>query len=124
MTRSSIPFTAARLRKRAQVLSVHKRCSGSAAQSPDGRRSVEEDGVGVSVGDLRHVFEDVLLGDDSQQPPGKQNRTDGRGESGTKGGFVVKSQRTQKRTFVRGFALQFKNKASVFPFQTFGNLLF
>lgn len=31
--------------------------------------SVEEDGVGVSVGDLSHVFQDVFLSDDSQQPP-------------------------------------------------------
>lgn len=33
------------------------------------RRSVEEDGVWVSVGHLSHVLEYVLLGDDSQQPP-------------------------------------------------------
>ena len=34
-----------------------------------GGGSVEEDGVGVSVGDLRHVFQYVLFSDDSQQPP-------------------------------------------------------
>lgn len=34
-----------------------------------GGASVEEDGVGVPVGDLSHVLQDVLLGDDSQQPP-------------------------------------------------------
>lgn len=34
-----------------------------------GVASVEEDGVGVPVGDLSHVLQDVLLGDDPQQPP-------------------------------------------------------
>lgn len=34
-----------------------------------GGASVEEDGVGVPAGDLSHVLQDVLLGDDSQQPP-------------------------------------------------------
>lgn len=51
----------------------------ASARSPGGSRgdgsSVEEDGVGVSVGDLRQVFEYVLLSDDSQQPP-----EDNRGE--------------------------------------------
>lgn len=40
-----------------------------------GRNSVEEDGLGVSVGNLRHVFEYVLFGDDSQQPPIMCNQT-------------------------------------------------
>ena len=41
--------------------------------------SVEEDGVGVSVGDVRHVFQNVFLSDDSQQPPGdRENRTSGK----------------------------------------------
>ena len=38
--------------------------------------SVEEDRVWVSVGHLCHVFQDVLLGDDAQQPPErKRGRT-------------------------------------------------
>lgn len=36
--------------------------------------SVEQDGVGVPVGDLRHVLQDVLLGDDAQQPPAEERR--------------------------------------------------
>lgn len=38
--------------------------------------SVEQDGVGVPVGDLRHVFQNVLFGDDAQQPPeeGKESK--------------------------------------------------
>lgn len=39
------------------------------ARACRGRASVEEDGVGVPVGDLSHVLQDVLLGDDAQQPP-------------------------------------------------------
>lgn len=38
------------------------------------RRSVEEDGVRVPVGHLRHVFKYVLFGDDSQQPPENRDR--------------------------------------------------
>lgn len=41
----------------------------------EGRRSsVEEDGVRVPVGHLRHVFKYVLFGDDSQQPPENRDR--------------------------------------------------
>lgn len=44
----------------------------------EGRRSlIEEDRVGVSVGYLRHVFQYVFFGDDSQQPP---NDTEGERE--------------------------------------------
>lgn len=39
-----------------------------------GGASVEENGVGVPVGDLSHVLQDVLLGDDSQQPPVDRRR--------------------------------------------------
>lgn len=44
------------------------------------RCSVEEDGVGVSVGHLRHVFQYIFLGDDSQQPPNdtKTEREEGK----------------------------------------------
>lgn len=39
------------------------------------RSSVEEDGVRVSVGHLRHVFQYVFFSDDSQQPPnGREKR--------------------------------------------------
>lgn len=38
------------------------------------RHSVEEDGVGVPVGYLRHVFEYVFFRDDSQQPPNDKQR--------------------------------------------------
>lgn len=42
----------------------------------EGRRSsVEEDGVGVSVGDVCHVFQYVFFSDYSQQPPVVCNQT-------------------------------------------------
>ena len=41
----------------------------------DGRgRSVEEDGVRIPVGNLRHVFQDVFFSDYSQQPPDETER--------------------------------------------------
>ncbi len=41
----------------------------------EGRRgSVEEDGVRVSVGYLRHVFQNIFFSDDSQQPPNDTQR--------------------------------------------------
>lgn len=36
--------------------------------------SVEQDGVGVPVGDLRHVFQNVLFGDDAQQSPADKRK--------------------------------------------------
>lgn len=50
---------------------VHRGGGGGGKDGGGGGGSVEEDGVGVSVGDLRHVFQYVLFSDDSQQPPKK-----------------------------------------------------
>lgn len=51
------------------------RCAPWRGRGSDERSSVEEDGVRVSVGNVRHVLQDVLFSDDSQQPPKKQKKT-------------------------------------------------
>jgi len=43
-------------------------------RTDDEEGSVEEDGVGVPVGDLRHVLQDVLFSDDAQKPPRERER--------------------------------------------------
>lgn len=47
---------------------------GECDQERGRRSSVKKDGVGVSVGYLCHVFQDILFSDDSQQPPNDTER--------------------------------------------------